>query len=450
MMCMKENKTKAVIKTLMKLLVFMFILVLLLEAAGFATNRPNAYTRIMLHEMYKEEDIDLVFIGASRTYRGFAPYVIDEELGSKSFNMGSSAQGIVDTYYLLEEMYKYHSPEVVVICINHGGLYRRSNTRKSEILIDYYKPSFNKIMYMKSAFKPEDYPKALFPALRKGNRNIKTSLAPSLVLERLRTKLSSEYLDYSYSLVTYDDARYAGRGFVYSYESLGDNIGNIRNSMRWRPDNIDSARIEYIGKAVRLCKKNGSVPILVHMPPSFIYMERLAGYSGFQDCMDDIASSNGVDFFDFALIKRSVFERSNAQYNDSNHLNGEGAEEFSRVFSKFLSEYTDGTLEADNYLYSSYNELMQDLDYVLSTWLTWEDDHFEAVASCGTAIRPEFEFLYKADNDDGYTLLRPYGEDPVVPRVDAGGESYTLRVNARAVGSDDDYEQYDEMRIGAN
>lgn len=58
---------------------------------------------------------DLIILGSSRCYTGFNPKVIDKELNIESFNMGTSAQDIAESYYSLVEILDYQNPKYIVL-----------------------------------------------------------------------------------------------------------------------------------------------------------------------------------------------------------------------------------------------------------------------------------------------------------------------------------------------
>lgn len=56
----------------------------------------------MLHEMYSANTIDLAYISASPVYWGSDPAISDEMLNRNTFNLNSSTQTIVDSYFFIE------------------------------------------------------------------------------------------------------------------------------------------------------------------------------------------------------------------------------------------------------------------------------------------------------------------------------------------------------------
>jgi hypothetical protein len=58
---------------------------------------------------------DVVILGSSRVYTGFNPKVIDSGLNVKSFNMGTSAQDIAESYHALVEVLEFQNPKYIVL-----------------------------------------------------------------------------------------------------------------------------------------------------------------------------------------------------------------------------------------------------------------------------------------------------------------------------------------------
>ena len=62
-----------------------------------------------------KDTYDLVVMGASRAYYAFSPAIIDSSLNINSYNMGTSAQDIVESYYSLKEIFEYQKPKYVIL-----------------------------------------------------------------------------------------------------------------------------------------------------------------------------------------------------------------------------------------------------------------------------------------------------------------------------------------------
>lgn len=60
---------------------------------------------------------DVIFIGDCEVYENFSPITLWEEYGITSYIRGSAQQTIWQSYYLLEETFRYETPKVVVFSV---------------------------------------------------------------------------------------------------------------------------------------------------------------------------------------------------------------------------------------------------------------------------------------------------------------------------------------------
>lgn len=73
-------KEKTVNKVKGSVFIGLFLLGVFALSMG-VTDDHSSYTRIMMHELEKENKIDYLCIGASRVYRGIDPEILDHESG---------------------------------------------------------------------------------------------------------------------------------------------------------------------------------------------------------------------------------------------------------------------------------------------------------------------------------------------------------------------------------
>jgi len=59
---------------------------------------------------------DVVFIGDCEVYENFSPVTLWQEYGITSCIRGSPQQMIWQSYYLMEETFRYETPKVMVFC----------------------------------------------------------------------------------------------------------------------------------------------------------------------------------------------------------------------------------------------------------------------------------------------------------------------------------------------
>ena len=91
--------------------VLLFCILFGLAGKGFRyilTDDTDSYTRVTFHEMYEQENIDVLFAGSSHCYRSFIPEILDAELQMNTFNVGTSYQKMDGSLMVIREAARYN------------------------------------------------------------------------------------------------------------------------------------------------------------------------------------------------------------------------------------------------------------------------------------------------------------------------------------------------------
>lgn len=84
---------KKIIKLMVSCLVFCILCIGIGKFFRYLlSDDASSYTRVTFHEMYEQDNIDILFVGSSLCYKGFIPEIFDEKLGLNTFNAGTSGQ----------------------------------------------------------------------------------------------------------------------------------------------------------------------------------------------------------------------------------------------------------------------------------------------------------------------------------------------------------------------
>ena len=117
---MRQITIKRIFKIIITLAVLFLIMLLLSELIKpkylFKSELESPETELW-NEFYSEpkNSIDALFIGNSHVYNGISPAEIYEKCGVTCFDMGTSAQNLPSAYYILNECFKYQSPQYVFL-----------------------------------------------------------------------------------------------------------------------------------------------------------------------------------------------------------------------------------------------------------------------------------------------------------------------------------------------
>lgn len=95
-----KKKCRAVFLTLMAIAFFL----LGVKILNYLYWQEDEWSRILWHNYYKQtENIDYVYLGSSHVFCDLNPKILDEKNGKNNFNLATSSQRLIESYYLLKE-----------------------------------------------------------------------------------------------------------------------------------------------------------------------------------------------------------------------------------------------------------------------------------------------------------------------------------------------------------
>lgn len=337
-------------KFLFRALTFLVFLVVTFKAADFfICDDVHDYSRMMLEELYgQEENIDILILGSSHSYRSFSPAVIDEMLGTNSFNAGSSQQLYDGSYYLLREAAKTNRLQTVLLEVSNNNYSASGDVPEAcYLLADYMKNSPERWEYLWEMGGVGAVLESLTPARH-------NTISPSSALETWRAKLTDGYQKGNYAYLQSGDGYYRGKGFVYVPYNIGEGA-HPAGSENTDPDRVISAfSEEYLHKIISFCKENGIELILIQSPMTDSFLSGDENRQQYMDYFSKIAAENGFVYWDMNLCTADVLRMNWKDFSDGHHLSGEGAEKASAALGQLLRETSPGQREGRGFFYESY------------------------------------------------------------------------------------------------
>lgn len=148
---MKKFVKKIIILSLIIILLYPFFLIFTAEI--FGSNQKNlkfipnkSWTKKTLNEIFNYQNIDFLFIGSSHAYRGYDTRIFNK-LG-KSFNLGTTSQTPLQSYFLLEKFVNILNPKYVVIDI-YFPLFESDGIESSiDIISNYFSIDNFKLLFL--------------------------------------------------------------------------------------------------------------------------------------------------------------------------------------------------------------------------------------------------------------------------------------------------------------
>ena len=312
------------------------------------------YTRLTLHDMYNEKNnIDILFLGSSHCYRSLNPQITDSIFKKNTFNLGTSGQFLDGTYTLLVEAEKNNNLKEVYIDLYYdilgNDIKNRTELTSTYIISDYLKPSLNKYRYILESSNNEYWINGILIARRKW-KNYFNNEYKARILEK-KDDISYK----NYDRIFYENEYYDNKGFVANTEQVDSfiNYDNFNNISK-----LSSSDIKYIKKIIKFCKKKNIKLVFFSSPMSDYMLIDNKNYDDYIIQIKDLLKDYKIDYYDFNLLKEDVFDSTNEKYfKDNDHLNFNGANELSKIFSDFFT----GKISKNDIFYSTYKEKIDNM-----------------------------------------------------------------------------------------
>lgn len=313
---------KIVIPVVVTALLLLFVQALLMPKYMSETKEGA-----MISEYYAKENHgsnDVLFVGDCEVYENFSPVTLWNEYGITSYIRGSAQQLIWQTYYLMDEMYKYDSPKVMVFNVlemiydtpeSTGDLEKREAYNRMSL--DGMKWSAQKWRSVSESMTKEEIEKDgywsyLFPILRYHDRF---------------SDLSAEDFKYLFHKDPVTD-----NGYLMQVK-----VNPVLGEFNKRPlvdYSFGQNCWDYLDKIKVLCEEHGTQLVLIKAPSlSPVW------YDEWEEQIETYAKDNDLLYINFLEKQEEIgIDWNQDTYDRGLHLNVYGAEKLSTYFGQILTE----------------------------------------------------------------------------------------------------------------
>ena len=274
-------------------------------------NWKGGDTYFKYREFNKSQLHDIVFVGSSRAYRGYSPFIF-EKYNYNCFNLGTSAQSIKNTYFVIKHYINILNCKLLLVDV-FAGSFTKNQLESSSDLIENI-----------------DNPKAAYE-IATHNFDVRTINIASL---RYLTETDAAY---------FKKIDYVGKGYSSNTDSMSlekkkqffEKVKLIHKKIK-----IEEEQIEYFNKIIDLCISKNVKVVIVHSPVSYFYNYEI--HQPFIDLLMPQINKNNIVFYDFS--KCDSINTADHFYDDS-HLNQAGVEIFNKQLINQLKK--DNLLQKD-------------------------------------------------------------------------------------------------------
>lgn len=267
---------------------------------------------------------DVIFIGDCEVYENFSPVTLWEEYGITSCIRGSAQQLIWQSYYLMEETFRYETPKVMVFNVLSMKYPTPASTGRAEQREAYNRMTLDGMRWSRAKW---DAINASMTELEKESGGHLLYLFPLLRYHERWSELTGE------------DAQY-----LFTREQLTDNgylmqvgVKPVTDEHMERPlvdYSFDENCWNYLEMMRLLCEENGTRLVLIKAPSlSPVWWDQ------WDQQIEDYASEHGLLYINFLEHQEEIgIDWSTDTYDTGLHLNVYGAEKLSSYFGQILSE----------------------------------------------------------------------------------------------------------------
>ncbi len=277
---------------------------------------------------------DVVFIGDCEVYENFSPITLWEEYGITSYIRGSAQQMIWQSYYLMEETFRYETPDVMVFNVLSMKYDTPQSTGDQSKREAYNRMTLDGMRWSKSKWNAI---RASLTEEEKEWESMFTYLFPLLRYHDRWSQLTAEDFQYMFRKDRISDNGYLMQTGIKPVTSEHVEMPLIDYT-------LGDTSWYYLDKMVELCESHGTQLVLIKAPSlSPVWwdewdaqVEAYAAehdllYINFLDHQEDIGIDWNTDTYDTGL-----------------HLNVYGAEKLASYFGKILSEQCGVADRRDN------------------------------------------------------------------------------------------------------
>ncbi|MEX0291106.1 MAG: hypothetical protein AB3N14_18530 [Flavobacteriaceae bacterium] len=260
---------------------------------------------------------EVILLGSSRGYCAYDPKEIDAITGSKSFNMCTGSQNVIESYYYLKEILRYQKPKTVVY-----ETFLPSFSPSPDNFNVFSNASFMSLSGKKemifNEFKGEAVMNILFPIF-KHKYYLRRDLSNRLKSGKVSPESSNRWeKGYFYSEKVVSDAEIGNFSPIYNFDNSVVSLENVA---------------KYLGLMHSLCKENNIEFICVRAPypPTRL---KISKSDTVHDYFADFYKKRNIPFYDFNYSEKEKY--FDQDFTDYHHMNNSGDKKVSKELAEKL------------------------------------------------------------------------------------------------------------------
>lgn len=299
-------------------------------------DEQTSYSRIFMHELYSEERIDNIFLGASHVSHSVLPPLLDDLTGEKSFCTGSAGQTIEASYAILRQAAKIHKIkraflELDFAVATYPPVRERTGFKAAYIIAKHLRDPKIKFEYLFTMSSPKYWINSILPI----GKDKHMTLKPEDLLFRWKSFITGDYFKYIY---VDKDAEYGGKGCLLDIRLVKNgSFSNDFDEGRIRVNEVSDDWKNVVDKIIALCKENDIELILYSMPCSDFYLAEKQNYDEYYQFVKEFCASRGFPYYDFNLVSEKYLTLEDSDFHDDNHFSKQGVVKWTHLMADVIN-----------------------------------------------------------------------------------------------------------------
>lgn len=286
----------------------------------------DSLSRVTIMDFYREEPVDVLFIGTSHSMYAVDSVRLTETLNQSVYNLSTFGPDYVKLYYLLKEAIRVKDIDTVFVELSLARLGSSGVDEFATFIIsDYMKSIPNRAALIITGVDDSNYVNGFF-RLRRNFKVIPTFSEIKWLIGKKRAEQYTQFIGIP---------QYMGRGEWYGHDS-NDGTTNYHYAEGFLAKEIIPRETKYLTKIMNLCKRKGIKPVLYVMPYSIPYLTQFKDYDQIMATIRKLAEDHSTAFIDLNLVRDEYLHFDIENFRDFDHLNTEAGKQLADFFVEYM------------------------------------------------------------------------------------------------------------------
>lgn len=253
---------------------------------------------------------EILIFGSSRANHHYVPEIFENKLKMSFYNTGRDGNFILYNYAIFNAILKRYTPKIIILDLLPEELnYSQESYDRLESLLPYYKhhPEIRNVVKLRSPYEKIKLLSSIYPF----NSKLLTIAIGNLKLNKSRKS--------------------DNKGYIPLVGKMKEPYFNHQNKS---VSYLDVKKIQILESFSKLCYHK-NIKLFVCFSPMYIKIDK----SQNDLLIDELANKNHFKYFDFS--NDSLFINNPDVFKDINHLNKNGAIQYSSLVADTLKYYLD-------------------------------------------------------------------------------------------------------------